>query len=207
VNASVQYFWKSFWKRTHYLYIHKPQWLLNENTPTIVRKYALTDVTIAMHTTTQTNPYYKLHYPIRRLAKNLAALAVMLGLVSCSWLPTSGPSTKAILSQGDGVPSGLQLVDVTPEITRQLSSQKLTQGFGTAFGPASANPRDILVGVGDTLEVNIWEAPPATLFGAADATARGAGATGASRNTTLPEQTIVCGHCGCHWPQHQPDRG
>jgi polysaccharide biosynthesis/export protein len=158
--------------------------------PSIVRKYALIDTIAPMHITILTNPYYKPHRLAPRFIKNLAMLALVLGLVNCSWLPTSGPSTKAVLSQGDGVPSGLQLVDVTPEITRQLSSQKLTQGFGTAFGPASTNPRDILVGVGDTLEVNIWEAPPATLFGAADATARGAGATGASRNTTLPEQTI-----------------
>ncbi len=116
-------------------------------------------------------------------------LAMVWTLVGCSWLPTSGPSTKAILSQSDGVPSGLQLVDVTPDIARQLSGQKLAQGFGTAFGTASNNPRDIMVGVGDTIEVNIWEAPPATLFGATDASAR-SGALGTSRNTTLPEQTI-----------------
>jgi polysaccharide biosynthesis/export protein len=142
-----------------------------------------------MYTTTQTSPNDKTHPLLRCSVKILSTLTVALGMLSCSWLPTSGPSTKAVLSQADGVPSGLQLVDVTPEITRQLSTQKLTQGFGTAFGPASANPRDILVGVGDTLEVNIWEAPPATLFGAADTTTR-SGALGASRNTTLPEQTI-----------------
>jgi polysaccharide biosynthesis/export protein len=142
-----------------------------------------------MYTTTQTNPNDKAHPLLRCSVKILYTIIVALGMLSCSWLPTSGPSTKAVLSQSDGVPSGLQLVDVTPEITRQLSTQKLAQGFGTAFGPASTNSRDILVGVGDTLEVNIWEAPPATLFGAADTTTR-SGVLGASRNTTLPEQTI-----------------
>jgi polysaccharide biosynthesis/export protein len=142
-----------------------------------------------MHTVILTNPYRKLRQLPDYPAKILAILTVVLGITGCSWLPTSGPSTKAIVSQADSVPSGLQLVDVTPEITRQLNTQKLIQGFGTAFGPASSNPRDILVGVGDTLEVTIWEAPPATLFGAAD-TATRTGALGASRNTTLPEQTI-----------------
>jgi polysaccharide biosynthesis/export protein len=136
----------------------------------------------------------KIHSLLDRLlpctSQTLAIIGMGLGLASCSWLPTSGPSTKALVSQTNTVPSGLQLVDVTPEIARQLSSQKLNQGFGTAFGPASTQARDTLIGIGDTLEVNIWEAPPATLFGAADTSARGAGAMGASRNTTLPEQTI-----------------
>jgi polysaccharide biosynthesis/export protein len=144
----------------------------------------------SMHSTRLAKTHHQIDRFMLCTSKTLAILGMALGLANCSWLPTSGPSTKALLSQADSVPSGLQLIDVTPEIARQLSSQKLSQGFGTVFGSASTQSRDTLVGIGDTLEVNIWEAPPATLFGAADTSVRGAGATGASRNTTLPEQTI-----------------
>lgn len=130
------------------------------------------------------------HHCAKSCARSLLVTAAIVGLAGCDSLPTSGPSTKVILSQGSTVPAGLQLIDITPQIARQLSSQKLSQGFATAFGGTGATPSDVLVGVGDTVEVNIWEAPPATLFGVADTAARGASSIGASRNTTLPEQTI-----------------
>ncbi|MCQ4384035.1 polysaccharide biosynthesis/export family protein, partial [Clostridioides difficile] len=44
------------------------------------------------------------------------------------------------------------------------------------------------MGVGDTIQVSIWEAPPATLFGAAQTDAK-SGASGAHA-TVLPDQTI-----------------
>jgi polysaccharide biosynthesis/export protein len=118
-----------------------------------------------------------------------AALCTGLLFTACSSLPTSGPTASAIQKQADGLPASLQLVDITPQIARQLASQKQSAGFGAIFNTPSATARDLQVGVGDTLEINIWEAPPATLFGTTDQSARGA-TISASRNTTLPEQTV-----------------
>lgn len=118
-----------------------------------------------------------------------AALCTGLLFTACSSLPTSGPTASAIQKQADGLPASLQLVDITPQIARQLASQKQSAGFGTIFNTPNAIARDLQVGVGDTLEINIWEAPPATLFGTTDQSARGA-TISASRNTTLPEQTV-----------------
>ena len=124
----------------------------------------------------------------------LIALATLCALTACGSLPQSGPSAKSIADQYNSTPNGIQLVDMTPQIARQLSSQKQSQGFSSAFGSgvtsAKTSPFDILVGIGDIVEVNIWEAPPATLFGAADLSARGGASAGGSRNTTLPEQTV-----------------
>jgi polysaccharide biosynthesis/export protein len=111
-------------------------------------------------------------------------------LSACYSLPRSGPSAEVIQSQAAAFPSGLQLVDITPHIARQLENQKKLVGFGPTFGTLKVNDRDQLVGVGDAIEISIWEAPPATLFGAGDLSARGNATLGASRGTTLPEQTV-----------------
>jgi polysaccharide biosynthesis/export protein len=127
---------------------------------------------------------------VRHVFSVVAVMLMGAAISACNSLPNSGPSAEAIQKQANSLPSSLQLVDVTPQIARQLTNQKLSAGFGSAFGGYSGSGRDLLVGVGDTLEISIWEAPPATLFGAGDLSARGSVAIGASRSTTLPEQTV-----------------
>lgn len=119
----------------------------------------------------------------------MAALLTFL-LSACYALPRSGPSTEDIQIQSAAFPTGLQLVDISPSVARQLENQKKLTGFSSTFGAVKVSGRDLLVGVGDAIEVSIWEAPPATLFGAGDLSARGSAALGASRGTTLPEQTV-----------------
>jgi polysaccharide biosynthesis/export protein len=109
---------------------------------------------------------------------------------ACQSLPTSGPSTKSIQTQAAAFPSSLQLVDITSPVAQQLVSQKKLIGFASAFGAYTMSGNDQLIGVGDTIEVNIWEAPPATLFGAGDLSGRSTGASSPSRGTTFPEQTV-----------------
>lgn len=139
-------------------------------------------------------PHYSKLSNLKIVAKFIATVVAFAALGACSsivkTLPSSGPSSKAIETQAASLPQGLQLVEVTPQVTRQLASQKRLQGFSTSFVKTAGIAREALVGIGDTVEVTIWEAPPATLFGASDAAPRGAGATGASRSTSLPEQTI-----------------
>jgi polysaccharide biosynthesis/export protein len=114
----------------------------------------------------------------------------MLWLSACSSLPQSGPSTKSIQQEYDKAPNGIQLIEVTPQIVRTLSLAKQSQGFSGAFGSSATSSQETLVGVGDILEVTIWEAPPATLYNSADLSGRGAVVGGGSRSTTLPEQTV-----------------
>lgn len=121
-------------------------------------------------------------------ARTLACLSAAILLSGCVALPASGPTGKEIgetSSNFDG--AGIQLVDVDADITRQLIAQRRQKLFSESLAQAAEPART--VGVGDSLEVNIWEAPPATLFGAATGSdARGA-APG-SRATTLPEQLV-----------------
>jgi polysaccharide biosynthesis/export protein len=126
-------------------------------------------------------------YDILSLFSPICLIALLTG---CNSLPQSGPSTQSIQDKYNASLGVLQLVDISPEIGRILTGQKKLIGFSTAFVKTSNASREILVGTGDTLEVTIWEAPPATLFSSSDTAPRGAGATGSARGTSLPEQTI-----------------
>lgn len=104
----------------------------------------------------------------------------------CSTVPTSGP-TRAQIEEGS--PSladiSIQVVDVDDQVARQLMQQRRGQLFSESLG--SVVPAAQVIGSGDSLEVNIWEAPPATLFGSASVDAR---APSSARATTLPEQMV-----------------
>ncbi|CAN7449437.1 polysaccharide biosynthesis/export family protein [Caballeronia sp. LjRoot31] len=108
-------------------------------------------------------------------------------LSSCSTIPTSGPSR----SQVDGAAAspnsgGIQIVDVTDDIARTLFAERHIGDFSATLGNSTTFQQEL--GVGDTIEVSIWEAPPATLFGAGQLDAK-AGSSNA-RVTVLPDQTI-----------------
>ena len=59
--------------------------------------------------------------------------------------------------------------------------QLFSESLGTDRGPAND------IGSGDVLEINIWEAPPATLFGGGVSDPRSPSSV---RSTTLPEQMV-----------------
>ena len=111
--------------------------------------------------------------------------AVLLG--ACSSIPTSGPSSSQISNAATPAnPAGIQIVDVTDDVARKLFAERSVGDFSATLGSNTLFQQQL--GVGDTIEVSIWEAPPATLFGAAQMDAKG-GTTNA-RVTVLPEQTI-----------------
>jgi polysaccharide biosynthesis/export protein len=127
----------------------------------------------------------RLHPNYKSMLSYLVRLAALLTMSACASLPTSGPSARTIQNLADS----LQLIDITPQIARQLINQKQPKGFASVFSSNNTNTRDLRVGIGDSVEISIWEAPPATLFGGTDLPARGS-AISSSRSTTLPEQTV-----------------
>lgn len=64
--------------------------------------------------------------------------------------------------QRSGLP-GMRLVPVTDEIARQLTAARKQRSFAEAFGMGTAY--EPMIGKGDVIEVSVWEAPPALLFG------------------------------------------
>jgi polysaccharide export outer membrane protein len=81
---------------------------------------------------------------------------------------------------------GIQVVDVNDAVTRQLLARQTTKMFSETLG--GTGPEERLIGPGDALEVNIWEAPPSTLFGGGAADMKSGPLT--TRVTTLPEQMV-----------------
>ena len=120
----------------------------------------------------------------------VAALALAAVSAGCTLISGVGPSTRDVLgSAGEPGPeaSKIQIVAVDDHVTRRLLAQRTTRLFSEALG--SAPPAGGTVGPGDALEVNIWEAPPATLFSSGITSDPKSAVTG-SRAATLPEQLI-----------------
>ncbi|QJW78494.1 polysaccharide export protein [Burkholderia glumae] len=134
---------------------------------------------------------------IRPICRTTGLMLLVSGMLAgCSAVPTSGPSRSDITHSSDrsseataGM-AGIQVVDLTDEVARRLFSQRNHGDFATALGDDTRFSQQL--GIGDTVEVSIWEAPPATLFGAAqlDARSNAGSAPGSSHVTALPDQTI-----------------
>jgi polysaccharide biosynthesis/export protein len=105
-----------------------------------------------------------------------------------TWLPFSGPSRKEVLATQNAAPeeSAIQVVEVTDAVTRELLARQQRSLFSETLGDKAA--AGYVVGPGDVLEVFIWEAPPATLFGPTVLDPKSDIAT--ARVTALPEQMV-----------------
>lgn len=110
-----------------------------------------------------------------------------LGLLlsGCSTLPSSGPSEKELVQRSQQVSDmGIQLIEINDSVAQRLTQRQQGKRFSDALG--SANPQ-LALGAGDFVEVHVWEAPPATLFGGGAIDPR---STSSARSTVLPEQMV-----------------
>lgn len=123
------------------------------------------------------------------LARFLSVALPALALSACAVLPTSGPSTGSIngtTATPEG--AGVKIIDVTDAVARgivlhsrqALFSEELQEG--RAIGS--------VVGKGDVLDIAIWEAPPAALFGMVGGAAQLNSSVSTARGTSLPEQMV-----------------
>lgn len=109
----------------------------------------------------------------------------MLG--GCAGVPTSGPSGAQIERAGEASrASSVQIVDITDEVARKLFAERGNGDFSSELGSSTAFQQQF--GIGDTIEVSIWEAPPAMLFGGGQVNAEGS--TNTAHVTVLPDLTI-----------------
>lgn len=117
----------------------------------------------------------------------LAAVPGLALLSACDSLPGSGPSSSEITAAARPTRQGgtrFALVDVDPAIVGAMeswSAASLQGSFGQQF-PASSQ----LIGVGDYIQVVIWEAASGGLFSAPVSDRIGAG----SRSAVIPEQVV-----------------
>ncbi len=114
------------------------------------------------------------------------ALIALVFLSGCT-LSNVGPSRDEIVNARDtGRIEGIQVVDVNDAVARKLTESKQHGKFADLFPSQGSN--NYLIGPGDMVEVTIWEAPPAILFGDRNATTT----TGTSTaSVTLPQQMVA----------------
>jgi len=125
-----------------------------------------------------------MHSPTKSI---FLALSAILVSGCASYFPTIGPSRDDIeKSAAPPASAAIQIVDVDDAVTRHLLAQRTRHLFSETLGTRASESQPI--GYGDYLEVSIWEAAPATLFGSGSLDPRTLQI--ASRSTTLPEQPV-----------------
>ena len=96
--------------------------------------------------------------------RSLAA-ALFLALGACSSLGATGPTAGEVnKAAGQTIAnSQIQIIDVTYPVASRVQAVHQTVLFSQAIGDAPLT--ETIIGAGDILDVSIWEAPPAVLFG------------------------------------------
>lgn len=117
----------------------------------------------------------------------LSSLVLLLFVAGCA--ASVGPTRQAI--EQASVPaaaSGLRVVALTDEVAREVNVADFQGDFATRLGDAT--PIGTRVGVGDTLELTIWEAAPAALFGTTNFDTGIGSSVQTSRPTSLPGMMV-----------------
>lgn len=113
-------------------------------------------------------------------------LAILVGLSACA-MPASGPSTGRIVKAGvaaNPALANLQVIDLSDSAVQRAASLQQRSSLVEQMGDVA--PHGTVVERGDTVEVSIWEAPPAVLYGAST----GSNAGIAVRAPGIPEQIV-----------------
>ena len=101
-----------------------------------------------------------------RTARKLAVGLLLLALTACASLGASGPETRAVRNADEKSvgSANIQIIPVTDDVARRVLAASRFGSFSEVLGDVA--PEWTLIGSGDVLQVSIWEAPPAVLFGA-----------------------------------------
>lgn len=119
--------------------------------------------------------------------RRFVGLLAALSLTSCGGLPGSGPLTGQVTAAARPTSSGenlFALVDVDPTIVAVMEKWSAASLQGT-FGEQRP-ARDQVIGVGDSVQVTIWEAAAGGLFSAPANDRIGPG----SRSAVIPDQAV-----------------
>ena len=134
---------------------------------------------------------------ILHLRRSLVLSLIPFMLSACAALGANGPSTQAVRGAAkQAVGTGaIQVIRVDDAVARQVASASRPTLFSEALGDVP--PAGTTIGRGDVIQVSIWEAPPALLFGttanfgATDtASALASPFVGVSQQTSIPDMMV-----------------
>ena len=114
---------------------------------------------------------------------------LLLGITGCaSYMPYSGPRAANMDDVAHNkAMSEIQLVDVNYAISHYLKEKIERPRLDLLKDFINPNPLRYTVGPGDTLQIYIWEAPPAMLFATGTASMN---TPSESMMTSIPEQMV-----------------
>ncbi|KKW93105.1 polysaccharide biosynthesis/export family protein [Sphingobium chungbukense] len=109
-------------------------------------------------------------------------------LSGCSFVPAGGPRSDAINRSADRMvgESPIRVIDLDATVAKRVAASTVQASFSETLGDGT--PVGSLIGRGDIVSVELWEAPPAVLFGGGIVNL-GSGAT-ASPRSQLTEQMV-----------------
>ncbi len=129
--------------------------------------------------------------PVRRVRLGrLLVLALVIAVAGCSRFGRSGPYAGALRHAGGAQvqAAAITVVDLTAANAAHLVQADHGQTFAQALGDVA--PVGTVIGKGDTIDIAVWEAPPAALFATISPPGTLASGIQAARSTGLPEQTV-----------------
>ena len=129
--------------------------------------------------------------PVRRVRLGrLLVLALVVSVAGCSRFGRSGPYAGALRHAGGAQvqAAAITVVDLTAANAAHLLQADHGQTFAQALGDVA--PVGTVIGKGDTIDIAVWEAPPAALFATISPPGTLASGIQAARSTGLPEQTV-----------------
>ena len=129
---------------------------------------------------------------LQAITNGAAAALLALILAGCSSLGASGPSGGDVRSAdaADYQGEGIEIVELDGSAIARLGDYGRASEFAEVF--TGEAPSAELIGYGDVLDIAIWEAPPAVLFGSGAAAAANplTGMPAIAASAPIPQQMV-----------------
>lgn len=140
------------------------------------------------------NPRPVLRTIPRRLVSRMVragALGLVYGvLAGCNAVGSSGPTTARVANAAKSVVAGtaIQVVDVDAALIQRMNAFRQSMRFSEVLGESP--PEQSVIGHGDVIDIALWEAPPAVLFGVSGFETRTMANGLIAQGANLPQQEV-----------------
>ena len=120
----------------------------------------------------------------------LAVCALTALFTGCTSMGAAGPSSGAINKAAESSYNGadVSVVELNDQSMQRLVRYERANTFAEAMGDGPA--AGVRIGKGDVLDITIWEAPPAVLFGVAARSLAGGTELDGAKNSQLPARQV-----------------
>lgn len=122
--------------------------------------------------------------------RTMGTIALAATLAGCASLGATGPSAGTITrAEGTSYADGrVTVVELDDQTVRRVRAWGMSRSFAEVFGETPAS--GTVIGSGDVIDIAIWEAPPAVLFGVTSVDARLAANPLVAQSASIPQQLV-----------------